>query len=127
MKNPVLILIVGACLGAIGMSGAGQPEVAQAFGAFPSHGTEESYYISVGATPAGNEPRDQLKEEFRRTVVVPDHYGDVVAVTPAASAAIVWYQDTGGVVRNVILYEPEALLYSLEQRTTTRREVRLRR
>jgi hypothetical protein len=108
------------------MSDAGQSAMARAFGAFPSHMTEETYYISVGTTVAGNEARDKREQELRSTVVVPDHYGDVVAVTPAQGAVIVWYQDVEGVVRNVILYTPEALLYRLEPRPATRREVRLR-
>ena len=126
MKRTMLALAVGACLGAVGLSDAGQSAVARAFGAFSSHVTEETYYISVGTTAGGNDARDRRQQEYRNTVVVPDHYGDVVAVTPAQGSVIVWYQSGEGVVRNVILYDPETLLYSLEPRPATRREVRLR-
>ena len=54
MKKTGLALVVGTLLGALSMTEAAQSAVAQAFGAFPSHQTEEIYDLSVGATAAGN-------------------------------------------------------------------------
>ena len=125
MQKLVPTLILGATLGALGTTQAGPLARAQAFGAYPSHVTEDSYQISVGATAGGNHNRDKRQTELRETVVVPEHYGGVVAVTPAQGAAVVWYQNEQGVLRNVILTQPEASLYRLEPHSTDSREVRL--
>ena len=121
-----LALVVGAGLGAVGTSEATQSAAAWAFGAYPSHVTEESYYLSVGATAGGNDARERLREEVRNTVVVPGHYGSVVAVTPAPGGAIVWYRNASGVVRNVVLQQPEDVLFRLEPRAVDRLEVKVR-
>jgi hypothetical protein len=125
MQKLVPTLILGATAGALGSSHAGPAARAQAFGAYPSHVTEDSYQISIGVTAGGNHNRDRRQTELRETVVVPEHYGTVVAVTPAQGAAVVWYQDEHNVLRNVILTEPESRLYRLEPHGTDSREVRL--
>ena len=125
MKKTGLALVVGTLLGALSMTDAAQAAVAQVFGAFPSHQTEEIYDLSVGATAAGNNVRSQRQREWRSTVVVPSHYGEVVAVTPAGEDVVVWYQGGDGVLRNVVLAEPDAVLYRLENREATRLQVRL--
>jgi len=124
MKKTGSALFVGVLLGALSMTEAAQSAAARVFGAFPSHRTEEIYDISVGATVGGKNKRIQRQSVWRSTVVVPSHYGEVVAVTPAGEEVVVWYQGENGVLRNVVLAEPYAVLYRLENRKATRRQLR---
>jgi len=81
------------------------------FGVLPSHRVTESFDMSVGISPGGREHRPREVVQVRERLNQPAHYGNVIAVTGGADAAVLWYRDKGGVIRNAILEKPSAVMY----------------
>ena len=113
MKKTVFLLVLGALAGALAL-----PVVAQSarsvFGAYLSHVSEERTDISVGVTRSGESLTPTRLVEFRDTVVVPAHFGTLVAVTAQGEAAVLWYRSDDGAVRNVILSDGMTRTYRVE-------------
>jgi hypothetical protein len=93
-------------------------------GAFPSHDSEESFEMSVGLTPSGRPNRARTIREVRKQVALPSYYGRLVGVTGDAHAAILWYQDDSGHVRNVVVPQPAADLVRVEPTQAVGLEIR---
>jgi len=81
------------------------------FGVMPSHRVTETFDMSVGMSAAGTELRAREVIQIRERLNQPAHYGDVIAITGDADAAVLWYRDKGGIIRNAILEKPSAVMY----------------
>jgi hypothetical protein len=83
------------------------------FGVMPSHRVTESFDMSVGVSAGGRELKAREVVQVRERLHQPAHYGDVIAVTGNAEAAVLWYRDKTGVIRNAILEKPSGVMYAV--------------
>jgi len=99
-----LVLLAGLGLGLL-VSGAVASDGTSTgvLGSYLSHRLEERYDISVGVTKSGTPFREDREIRYREVVVVPDHFGEFVNVTGDGTRAILWFRDSGGALRNVVL------------------------
>jgi hypothetical protein len=114
MKKTVLVLALGALLGALVLPVAAQG-ARDILGAYLSHESEERIDIAVGATRSGDYVRPDRLVLFRDAVVVPEHYGTLVSVTSSGESAVLWYVSEDGDVRNVILPDGMVRTYRIEK------------
>ena len=107
-----LVLGVGVGLGlALGLSLWGAGWSAQALGEeqAPFQGTVRARsYVHSYKMPFDIgvdrqfKPAERVDEE-RVRVHVPQHYGTLFEITPAGEAAVLWFRDGDGIVRNAVL------------------------
>lgn len=99
----LMVLLLGSWI-----SGAAHQDTALAdyndlIGAWESEKVRESYEISIGLTTLGKPRPMKRHEEDRTQLLVPQHYGNLVGISGNGESSIFWYQDAGGVVRNVVV------------------------
>jgi hypothetical protein len=113
----LVVTAVAACA-----VGAVAEEAARWIGAAPSHKSVERFDMSLGVT-AGQQPRRPGRiEEIREVLNVPAHYGPLAGVTGDAHAAVFWFRDADGALRNVVVRDPAARAIKLVGATTARYE-----
>ena len=72
-------------------------------GLWESEVIEESYDISIGLDALGKPRPARGQGEMRTQLLLPQHYGNLVAITGNGTAAVMWYQDGAGTIRNSII------------------------
>lgn len=103
--------------------GGGGRALAQAItGIWPSHGVKETYWISIGIDAADKPRKDDRVDELRQHWNLPQHYGNLVGITGNGDAAVFWYQDAGGVLRNAIVPAANSQLHRISYTHTSRHE-----
>jgi hypothetical protein len=111
----IAILAAAAALSVVlFVSGSRAQDTTSPLGAFLSHLTEERTDISVGVTRGGDYTQVRRRVEIRESVVVPEHYGVLVAVVPSGPTTVFWFRGGDNVLRNVVLRDADTRLYRLE-------------
>ncbi|MGA1201366.1 MAG: hypothetical protein ACYTGJ_06170 [Planctomycetota bacterium] len=103
LGRTTLIFTLGVLGGWILLGGAGKAIAQVITGLWASHQVEESYRISIGVDANGKPRRDGKVDELRTHYNLPIHYGNLIGITGHDGAAVFWYQDNTGVVRNAIV------------------------
>ena len=103
--------------------GGGGRALAQSItGIWVSHGVKETYRISIGVDPADKPRKEDRVDEIRTHFNIPQHYGNLVGVTGHGDAAVFWYQDSTGVIRNAIVPQAAHALSRLGYMSTSHYE-----
>lgn len=120
MKKTVLLLLAGILLGFTAASDGFQRGANRLLGAWFSHDRFAEYEISIGLDPLGKARKPQRVEEVRRHLNLPAHYGDLIDITAGGEGAVLWYQTTDGMIRNVIIPDAATRIYRIEKAPTAR-------
>ena len=92
-------------------------------GAVPSNLATERFKMSVGVSASGSPNRPNWINQSREVVNVPDHYGRLITINSGPDTAILWYQDEGGRIRNVVIEQPSNTWYMINSEKTTELKV----
>jgi hypothetical protein len=126
MKRPwILVLAFVAVFVAGGAVGIAADLFA--IGAVPSNRVTEKFQMSVGVAPTGKDLRPGWISQEREVVNVPSHYGRLITVHGGREAAVFWYQDEGGRIRNVVVEQADSIWYLLAQKTSSDLDVTARK
>ncbi|MGE4618641.1 MAG: hypothetical protein AAEJ04_02395 [Planctomycetota bacterium] len=105
-------VIFGVTAGwAIGGGTSASADYPGLIGLWEAQKIEESYDISIGVDGLGKPRPARGHSEQRTQLLLPQHYGNLVGITGNESAAILWYQDGTGVIRNAII--PDAASHAV--------------
>lgn len=74
-------------------------------GFWSSHEMTESYKLSTGLTVGGKPGSPKLYSERKEVFKLPQYYGNLIGVTGSSSAAVFWFQDGDGVIRNAVIQD----------------------
>ena len=117
-RNVTLVLVAVAALAA----GALAEEGLRQIGAVASHRLLERYDMSVGVTANQSARRPVQFAEDREVLFVPSHYGSLAQITGDAQAAVFWYRDGAGTLRNVVVRDPATRSLAIQLTATSRYE-----
>lgn len=87
-------------------------------GLVASHEELVKFEMSFGRTAAGLPRRADRLDEVRAHVVVPDHLGDLVTITPHGDQVVLWYKGARG-LRNVVLDRVTTQMWTVERGATS--------
>jgi hypothetical protein len=119
--NRIVLALAG--VGIVGFVGGALAEgTANWIGAAPSHRSIERYDMSIGVTAGQAARRPDRIEEDREVLNLPSHYGTLVGVTQDADAAVFWYRDAEGSLRNSVVKSPASRLLKIQCVPSTRYE-----
>lgn len=120
MRRALLLLAAGIAIGGLTFgigAQAVQDTASSILGMVFSHNTSESYEMSAGITLSGQPKRAERFEEVREQFHYPAYYGSLKAVDRDGDRTVLWFQDTGGVVRNAVVTEASTSLLRIEPST----------
>lgn len=83
-------------------------------GLVASHSELTKFDMAFGRTAAGLPRRPDRIEEAREHVIVPDHHGDLVTITPHGDQVVLWFKGPRG-LRNVVLDRVTTHLWNVER------------
>ena len=123
MRKRMLLVFTLGMVGGWLTFGGGSQAIAQAVhGLWNSHVLQETYRISIGVDSSGKARPDRKVDEVRTHYNLPMHYGNLIGVTGHDGAAVFWYQDAQGVIRNAIVPNAATELSRVEYTSTRRFE-----
>ena len=117
MRRSLVLLFVGIAVGglAFGLGAqAVQNTVSSILGLHFSHYTSESYEMTVGITLSGQPKRSVRFEDIREQFHYPAFYGSLKSVVQDGDRTVLWFQDSGGVVRNAVVTEGSTSMLRIE-------------
>jgi len=118
------VLLLGAWIPGAANHGLALAEYEDQIGAWKSEQVRESFEISIGLTALGKPRPMKRYVEDRTRLFVPQHYGNLVGITGNGESSVFWYQDGGGVVRNVVVPESTKNAVRIDLRNTRNFKVR---
>ena len=125
IQGSLVGLLFGAMFGiTVGwLVGGGVPVSADyqgLIGLWESDVIEETYDISIGLDGLGKPKAARGHSEQRTQLLLPQHYGLLVGITGNSNAAILWYQDGMGVIRNAIIPDAKQHAIRVQLQNTTK-------
>lgn len=94
-------------------------------GLWESELLEEKFDISIGLDGLGKPRPAREHSEQRTQLLLPQHYGNLVSITGNGSAAILWYQDGSGVIRNAIIPDASAHAVRIQLQNTNKLKMKV--
>jgi hypothetical protein len=120
--KPIGWIALGLVGGWLAFGGGGRALAEAVTGIWASHSVKEIYHISIGIDAADKPRKEERAEEIRQHWNLPQHYGNLIGVTGQGDAAVFWYQDAGGVIRNAIVPSANTQLHRISYTMTSRYE-----
>ena len=118
-------LLVGSLLGiTVGWFAGGTAPASADYqgllGLWESEVLEDTYDISIGLDGLGKPRPARGHSEQRTELLLPQHYGNLVSITGNGTAAIFWYQEGMGVIRNAIVPDANEHAIRIRLQNTTK-------
>ncbi|MEC9475673.1 MAG: hypothetical protein VX764_01410 [Planctomycetota bacterium] len=88
---------------------------------------EETYDMSIGLDGLGKPRPARGRFEQRTQLLLPQHYGNLVSITGNGTAAVLWYQDGLGVIRNAIIPDANSQAVRVQLQNTTKLKTKVMR
>ena len=83
--------------------------------------------MSLGYDLKGKDTARKEVSELRKLLSLPAHYGSLVGITGSGQQSVLWYQDSAGVVRNVIIEMEMMEPLRIDPKLTFKREAKVLR
>jgi len=117
-----MVVAVGVAGGRSNGEGRREATAQSVTGIWDSHLVQESYRISLGVDALKKPRKPETVDEIRVHYNLPQHYGNLIGVTGNGEAAVLWYQDNQGIVRNAIVPKAASKLARIGYSPTQRYE-----
>ena len=134
LSMPILVVGVFVCLllgslvgGSVVFSQVADSGFTRLFGVWPAGVVEESHEMSLGYDLKGKDTARKEVSELRQLLSLPAHYGSLVGITGSGQQSVLWYQDSAGVVRNVIIEMEMMEPLRIDPKLTFKREAKVLR
>ncbi len=134
VSMPILGIGVFVCIvlgslvgGSVVFSQVSDSGFTRLFGVWPAGVVEESHEMPLGYDLKGKDTSRKEVNELRQLLSLPSHYGSLVGITGNSRQSVLWYQDSAGVIRNVIIEAELMEPLRIDPKLTFKREAKILR